>query len=198
MSPNLDSNRQEAGSALLVAVLILALMGVVGLAALDTVTRDRQVAGYQSRAQTALYAAEGGVALALAMINDEVSELAPLGEGGLYDWNPSAIVSPATVPEFPSIGNAEELGEDFPDPGSPRFYMDPDADDPNDLAAAARAIRYIGKGLPCDSIPPMSQEMGRNIPDWRKSLWDVRVRGDNPGGTRVNLQVTGAKCFAYN
>ena len=131
MSPNLDSNRQEAGSALLVAVLILALMGVIGLAALDTVTRDRQVAGYQSRAQTALYAAEAGVAVALAMINDEVSELAPLGEGGLYDWNPSAIVSPATVPEFPSIGNAEELGDDFPDPGfepgeAPTVIPEPD------------------------------------------------------------------------
>ena len=57
----LNCRKREQGAALLVAVLLLALMGIVGLASMETVTRDRQVAGYQSRAQTALYAAEGGI-----------------------------------------------------------------------------------------------------------------------------------------
>jgi hypothetical protein len=44
----------------------------------------------------------------------------------------------------------------------------------------------------------MSQEIGRGVAQWRESLWDIRVRGDNPGGTVVNIQATGSKCFPYN
>ena len=37
---NTDRRREE-GAALLVAVIVLALMGVIGLSSLDTATRDR-------------------------------------------------------------------------------------------------------------------------------------------------------------
>lgn len=78
MPPN-RSRRHESGAALLVAMLLLALMGVIGLASLDTVMRDRQVAGYTSRAQSALYAADAGVAHGLDILRQEVvgSALAP-------------------------------------------------------------------------------------------------------------------------
>ncbi len=71
--------RRESGAALLVAVLLLALMGIVGLASLDTVMRDRQVAGFSSNAQTALYAADAGVAASLDIIRQEIvgAALAP-------------------------------------------------------------------------------------------------------------------------
>ena len=52
--------RREGGAALLVAMLMLVLMGMIGLASMDTVMRDRQVAGFQNLAQTALYAADAG------------------------------------------------------------------------------------------------------------------------------------------
>ncbi len=55
------SHRGEAGAALLVAVMMLVLMGLIGLAALDTVTEDRQIAGFQNRARAAFYAAEAGI-----------------------------------------------------------------------------------------------------------------------------------------
>ena len=60
--------RREAGSALIITVLLLLLLGVIGLSALDTVTRDQQVAGAQNRSTAALYAAEAG----LAQAKDEV------------------------------------------------------------------------------------------------------------------------------
>ena len=41
------NERREEGLALFVTVLMLVLMGGIALAALDTVTRDRQVAGLQ-------------------------------------------------------------------------------------------------------------------------------------------------------
>jgi hypothetical protein len=188
------ARRGEGGAALLIAVLFLALMGVIGLASLDTVTRDRQVAGYQSRAQTALYAAEAGVNFALALIRRDAQALASGGEGALLDYNPSDTSS--GPPEFPDLANADVLGAaDFPAPGPPRFYMDPDAADPNDLAADPQAIRYMGRGGPC---PGWVMSMGQGSVQWSEALWDVRVRGDSPGGGGVNIQATGANCHPYN
>lgn len=61
-------SRKEGGVALLVSVMMLVLMGLLGLASLDSVMRDRQIAGYTSRARSALYAADAGVAAALDMV----------------------------------------------------------------------------------------------------------------------------------
>lgn len=64
--------RREGGAALLMAMLMLVLMGMIGLASMDTVMRDRQVAGFQNLAQTALYAADAGVAESLDILRSEV------------------------------------------------------------------------------------------------------------------------------
>ena len=183
--------RHREGTALLVAVVILALMGIIGLSSMDTVTRDRQVAGYQSRAQTALYAAEAGVAFGLALIRRDAQALSGGGEGALISYNPST----GAPPEFPDLANADVLGTNFPAPGPPRFYMDPDARDPNNLAAPPQAIRYLGRGTPCPGWI-MSSTVGGV--QWAEALWDIRVRGDNPGGTQVNIQASGANCHPYN
>lgn len=183
--------RREAGAALLVTVLILALMGIIGVASLETATRDRQVAGYQSRAQTALYAAEAGVSFAVGLIRRDAQGLAQLGEGGLAAYNPSA----GSPPEFPNQSAPEVLGSSFPPPGPPRFYMDPNAKDPNDLTAPSQAIRYVGRGKPCDGWIMSS---GVGSVQWAEAMWDIRVRGDNPGGTQVNIQALGTNCHPYN
>ena len=31
-----------------------------------------------------------------------------------------------------------------------------------------------------------------------EALWDIRVRGANPGGTFVSIQATGTSCHPYN
>jgi hypothetical protein len=60
-------------------MLLLALMGAIGLASLNTVMRDRQVAGFQSQSQTALYAADAGIAVGLDVLRKEIvgAALAP-------------------------------------------------------------------------------------------------------------------------
>ena len=89
--------RSERGSAMLVAVLMMVLMALIGISALETVSRDRQVAGYQFRKKAAFYAAEAGVATALES----------LLTGG--------------APAVPST----ELGDDTIHPhGQPRFSFD--------------------------------------------------------------------------
>ncbi len=69
----MGERQRERGAALLVAMLMLMLLGLIGLSALDTVTRDRQVAGYQNLAQTALYAADAGVAQSLEILRTEIT-----------------------------------------------------------------------------------------------------------------------------
>jgi Tfp pilus assembly protein PilX len=73
------ASKREAGASLLVAVLLLALMGVIGLASLDAVMRDRQVAGFSSNAQSALFAADAGIAAGLDLMRTQVvgAALAP-------------------------------------------------------------------------------------------------------------------------
>jgi len=83
--------RREGGSALLVSVMVLVLMGLVGLAALDTATRDRQTAGLQTRARAAFYAADAGFATGLNLVrsSDERSDkpniaTTQIGEAAVY------------------------------------------------------------------------------------------------------------------
>jgi len=59
------SRRRQQGSALLIVVLLMALMGIIGFAALEAVTRDQRVAGFMKRKKVAFFAAEAGVSAAL-------------------------------------------------------------------------------------------------------------------------------------
>jgi len=183
--------RDERGAALLICVLLMTLIGILGVASIDTVQRDRQIAGYESRAQTALYAVEAGVSYAIGLIRRDAQGLAQGGIGALSAYNPSA----GAPPEFPTTAAPRSLGADFPAPGSPRFYMDPDASDPQNLSAAPQAIRYLGRGQPCNGWI-MSSSVGSV--QWAKALWDIRVSGDSPGGTNVDVQAVGANCHPYN
>ncbi len=74
-----ESRRHERGAALLIAMVLMALMGIIGFASLDTVMRDRQMSGNHSLSQSALYAADAGIAAALEVVRTEVvtAALAP-------------------------------------------------------------------------------------------------------------------------
>ena len=179
--------KHESGAALLVAVLLLAMLGVIGLASMETVTRDRQVAGFQNRARVALYAAEGGVAQAVGIIRRDAQGLASGGEAALKTFNPP----------FPGMGATavQTIGAQFPPPGPPTYGMDPAASNPNNAVQAAQAIRYIGKGGPC---PGWIMAGGAGEVQWRDAIWDIRVTGSAPGGGSVDIQAAGTNCHPYN
>jgi hypothetical protein len=110
--------RREGGSALIVTVLLLVMLGVIGLAALDTVTRDQQVAGFQNRSRLAFYAAEAGVADAKERLR--------------------AVFSTDAVVNFPDNANAVDLGDAGMFPyGQPSYYGDP---------SVARAVTFMDAG----------------------------------------------------
>ena len=112
------ANGREAGSALVVTVLLLVLLGVIGVAALDTVARDQQVAGFLNRNRLAFYAAEGGVADAKDRLR--------------------AVFSvDASVP-FPTAAAPVQVGDTALFPyGQPRYFGDP---------AAPAGVQYMSQG----------------------------------------------------
>ena len=59
------SRKRQQGSALLIVMLVMAMMGLIGFAALEAVTRDQRVAGFMKRKKIAFFAAEAGVSAAL-------------------------------------------------------------------------------------------------------------------------------------
>jgi Tfp pilus assembly protein PilX len=59
------SSKREQGSALLIVMLVMVMMGIIGFAALEAVTRDQRVAGFTKRKKEAFFAAEAGVTAAL-------------------------------------------------------------------------------------------------------------------------------------
>jgi len=80
------SRRRQQGSTLLIVMLVMAMMGIIGFAALEAVTRDQRVAGFMKRKKTAFFAAEAGVATALyALRTNEDPTFAP-GTVGDASW----------------------------------------------------------------------------------------------------------------
>jgi hypothetical protein len=59
------SRKRQQGSALIIVMLVMAMMGIIGFAALEAVTRDQRVAGFMKRKKIAFFAAEAGVSAAL-------------------------------------------------------------------------------------------------------------------------------------
>jgi len=102
--------RNEEGSILLIAVVLLLLLGLIGFAALDTVTRDQQVAGFQNRKKIAFFAAEAGLAEAFGTFttNGAPSVTATsLGDSTLYPYGqPSYRADPSVADPLKPIGTA--------------------------------------------------------------------------------------------
>ena len=76
------SRKRQQGSALLIVMLVMAMMGIIGFAALEAVTRDQRVAGFMKRKKVAFFAAEAGVSAALhALRTTEQPDFAPATVG---------------------------------------------------------------------------------------------------------------------
>lgn len=121
--------RQQQGSALLIAVMMLVLMGLIGIAALDAVTRDSQVAGYLNRKKLAFFAAEAGVAEALESLkNDSAPSVSntTLGDSTLYPHGqPSYRPDPTVADPIEALGLAGMSGMNLNigQGGAPTFQL---------------------------------------------------------------------------
>lgn len=117
--------RGTEGSALLVAVLMLVLMGAIGLAALDAVTLDRQTAGFQSRKRVAFWAAEAGVAEARdAMRNANPPTVSDTTVGQSADF-PHGLPSyePEAIDDLGAGGPPDGTGITIGPGGGPKYQQ---------------------------------------------------------------------------
>lgn len=155
--------RRESGSALIITVLVMLLLGAIGISALDTVMRDQQVAGYQNRASTAFYAAEAGVAQAKDLVRRNV-------------------LSGVEKLSFADYATAVSIGDSslYPE-GQPIYYGSPKAgEDP--VQSMDESLKIAGA-----AGSDMRQGMG---PRWNNfALWKIRVAGQTPDGAVSRIEV---------
>jgi hypothetical protein len=172
--PQFDRTRREGGSALFVAVMMLVLMGFLGLAALDRVTRDEQVAGFQNRARSAFYAAEAGVAAARSLVSD-----------------PNQVYDRTATPAFPDQATPRQVGDvalyDREGGGLPEYYGDP-------AVAPKPPIRWAkdGKGGGAFGMNLQANQGGL-----KETLWMINVVGESPDGSRSRVEVLASVMMSW-
>jgi Tfp pilus assembly protein PilX len=162
----LSNRRDEAGLALFVTVLMLILMAGIAMAALDTISGDRQVAGLQNRSRSAFYAAEAAIAEARSLVRN--------------------VSSRTSVPTFYDKTTPKMLGDTalYDREGSlPRFYGDPDYAEP---------IRYAGESAGTGEGMNLSVQ-GQRL---SSTLWQINVVGESAGGSKARIEVVEAKVMS--
>jgi hypothetical protein len=98
----------QGGFALLLVILLLLMLASIGLAALNTVQRDQETAGFTNRKRQALYAAEAGVSRALQTLRATGTPTVPntsLGDGTIFPYGqPSFRPDPTVADPIKSVG----------------------------------------------------------------------------------------------
>jgi hypothetical protein len=154
---------------------MLSMIALIGLSSMDTVMHDRRVAGFQSQARTALYAADAGVSWGQGIIYQQIGALAGEGVAALYDFDPA----------FPTSGSPHVLGD-----GSstqPTFMQETDP-------AVTQAVDYLGKAEACEDWV-MSDEYGSA--QWREALFDIRVEGRPAVGGNAARHIQAVTTYCY-
>ena len=123
------SRKRQQGSALLIVMLVMAMMGIIGFAALEAVTRDQRVAGFMKRKKIAFFSAEAGVSAALhALRTTQEPDFAPSAVGdsswfaqGLptYSLDTSAGASSTNLGSAALPGMNMQIGQN----NSPKFTI---------------------------------------------------------------------------
>jgi hypothetical protein len=152
-------------------VLLLALMGGLGLAALDAATRDRDSAGYYNRESSAFYAAEAGVAHARAIIR--------------------GVGSTDEKPAFPTAAAPQALGDTALYPNGagasaagnalPVYYGDPGVADPIHSDGDSAGQYSEGMNLQSKGAKAMA------------TLWTINVKGESTDGASSRIEAKEVK-----
>jgi len=159
--------RREQGVVMFLTVLLLAMMGGLGLAALDAASRDRDSAGYYNRETAAFYAAEAGIAHARAIIR--------------------GVASTDELPAFPTEGAPQNIvgngGGVVPTYGLPPalYYGDPDF--PNPIRSDGDSAGQYSEGMNLQSKGAKAMA----------TLWTINVTGNGPDGAATKLEAKEVK-----
>jgi len=163
--------RREQGVVMFITVLLLAMMGGLGLAALDAATRDRDSAGYYNRESVAFYAADAGVAHARAIIR--------------------GVGSTNEKPAFPTEAVPQTLGDTalYPDGAGasadgnalPLYYGDPSV--PNPIRSDGDTAGQYSEGMNLQAKGAKAMA----------TLWTINVKGESPDGASARIEAKEVK-----
>ena len=159
--------RREQGVVMFLTVLLLALMGGLGLAALDSASRDRDSAGYYNRETSAFYAAEAGIAHARAIIR--------------------GVASTDELPAFPTQAAPQTVvggsGGGVASNGQPPalYYGDPDL--PNPIRSDGDSAGQYSEGMNLQSKGAKAMA----------TLWTINVTGNGPDGASSRIEAKEVK-----
>ena len=129
-SPHMRDNKREGGAALIISMLLLVMMSILGVAALDTVSLDQQVAGFQSRQKTSFYAAEAAVAEAVDALENSGTPAVSnttLSDAAVYPHGqPSYGLDPDVADPIESLGlgSIEGMNLQIGQGGSAKYQME--------------------------------------------------------------------------
>ena len=118
-------DRRQRGSAMLVAMMMLVLMGLLGITAMDTASQDQKIAGLTNRSRSAFHAAEAGAAHGRQLITEADSR--------------------SSVPSLPQtfLGDAPMYARYQ---SQPQYYPDPNP------PSGGTAIEYVEDGGPAEGM----------------------------------------------
>lgn len=109
------SQKRQRGSALLIVMLVMAMMGIIGFAALEAVTRDQRVAGFMKRKKVAFFAAESGVSAAILALRATDQPDFTSATVGDVSWFEHGL--PTYSLDTSSGASSTDLGNAGPPPG---------------------------------------------------------------------------------
>jgi len=160
--------RREQGVVMFLTVLLMAMLGGLGLAALDAASRDRDSAGYYNRETAGFYAAEAGIAHARAIIR--------------------GVASTDELPAFPTQGAPQSVvggsgGVVVPASTQPPaiYYGDPDV--PNPIRSDGDSAGQYSEGMNLQSKGAKAMA----------TLWTINVTGNGPDGSATKLEAKEVK-----
>jgi len=168
--------RREGGVALLIAMLMMIIFGAIAVASMDTVTRDRELAGIHSQSNLSFQAAEAGVAAGLAALRNPAQPW-PTSIAGLATFNPP----------LPNIALGDAATYPY---GQPSYVQDP---------AAAQPIRYLGVGGECPDweVSLDTSNIGGGGLTVLETVFDIRVQGQTQTGARSRIEAAAARCHVF-
>ena len=123
-----ENRRREEGVALIASMMILALVVTLAISAMETTSRDQQVAGVQARSRVALQAAEAGLSTALVSVGSGTPSLVgtSFGDASVHKGGqPSYAPDPNVATPIQSLGSTPVPGMSLNINGNgPRFQME--------------------------------------------------------------------------
>jgi len=164
--------RREQGVVMFLTVLLLALMGGLGLAALESASRDRDSAGYYNRETAAFYASEAGIAHARAIIKNDVESITD---------TPAFPTEAAPQSIVGGSGGVVVAASPLP-PAT--YYGDPSEPNPIRCNDGESAGQY-SEGMNLQSKGAKATA----------TLWTINVMGRGPDGASSRIEAKEVKFF---